>query len=47
VRLTCTLTKRARALRRKGAVTVRLVTVFTPQGGTRTTGTQTVVLKKG
>ena len=47
VRMTCALTKRARALRRKGAVTVRLVTAFTPTGGTRSTGTQTVVLKKG
>jgi DNA-binding beta-propeller fold protein YncE len=47
VRMTCTLTKRARALRRTGAVTVRLVTAFTPTGGTRAAGTQTVVLKKG
>lgn len=47
VRMTCTLTKRVRALRRKGAVRVRLVTAFTPTGGTRAAGTRTVVLKQG
>ena len=47
VRMTCTLTTRAKALRRKGAVTVRLVTAFTRTGGTRAAGTQTVVLKQG
>lgn len=47
VRMTCKLTKQAKALRRKGVVTVRLVTAFTPTGSTRATGTQTVVLKQG
>ncbi|MFM9125917.1 MAG: hypothetical protein ACKOSO_12495 [Actinomycetota bacterium] len=47
VAMTCTLTKQAKALRRKGSVTVRLVTAFTPKGGARATGTQTVVLRRG
>jgi len=46
VRLTCTLTTRARALRGGGPVTVRLTTTFTPTGGTASERTQTVVLPR-
>lgn len=44
VRLACRLSDRARALSAKHALTVRLVTTFTPAGGTRITTQQTVRL---
>jgi len=44
--ITCRLTKKARAARKKHALKVRLVTTFTPTGGTAISVTRTLVLKK-
>lgn len=45
VRMQCELTSAVRSARRKGAVRVRLATVFRPTGGTARTITRTVVLR--
>ncbi len=42
----CRLTKKARAARKTQSLTVRLVTTFTPTGGTAKSVTRTLVLKK-
>jgi hypothetical protein len=44
VRLTCTLTKAARALRKKNSLTVLLTTTFTPTNGTKAISTKTIKL---
>ena len=44
VRLTCTLTKAARALRKKNSLTVLLTTTFTPTSGTKAISTKTIKL---
>ncbi len=44
--ITCRLTAKARAARKTQSLTVRLVTTFTPTGGTAYSVTRTLVLKK-
>ncbi len=46
VTITCRLTAKARAARKTHALKVRLVTTFTPTGGTANSLTRTVVLKR-
>ncbi len=46
VTITCRLTAKARAARKTHALKVRLVTTFTPTGGTAKSLTKTLVLKK-
>ncbi len=46
VTITCRLTAKARAARKKHALKVRLVTTFTPTGGTAFSVSRTLVLKK-
>ena len=42
IKLSCTLTKQARALRRRAAISVLLTTTFAPTSGATLTGSQTV-----
>ncbi len=46
VTITCRLNKKARAARKQHALKVRLVTTFTPTGGTAKSISKTLVLKK-
>jgi len=45
VTITCRLSAKARAARTKGSLKVRLVTTFTPTGGTAKSVSETLVLK--
>ena len=45
VTITCRLSAKARAARTKGSLKVRLVTIFTPTGGTAKSVSETLVLK--